>query len=81
MDILSYCFSISKKAKADEIFTKNKIIVYVFEMISSLNRFLKKSNPILKEKYSDKISSEISKMIDELESERYHFANSESVKT
>ncbi|CAD8171353.1 unnamed protein product [Paramecium octaurelia] len=81
MDILSYCFSISKKAKADEIFTKNKIIVYVFEMISSLNRFLKKSNPVLKEKYSDKISTEISKMIDELESERYHFANSESVKT
>lgn len=44
MDILSYCFTIPKKAKPDEIFTKNKIIVYVFEMISSLNRFLKKSN-------------------------------------
>ncbi|CAD8175909.1 unnamed protein product [Paramecium pentaurelia] len=81
MDILSYCFTIPKKAKPDEIFTKNKIIVYVFEMISSLNRFLKKSNQTQKEKYSDKISTEISKMIDELESDKYHFANSDSVKT
>ncbi|CAD8082287.1 unnamed protein product [Paramecium sonneborni] len=71
----------AKKAKPDEIFTKNKIIVFVFEMISSLNRFLKKSNPNLKEQYSEKISKEISKMIDELESDRYHFANSEAVKT
>lgn len=43
MSILLYCFSLPRKPKAEDAYIKNKIIVYIVEMISSLDRFLKKA--------------------------------------
>lgn len=80
MNILLYCFNIPRKPKAEDAFAKNKIIVYIFEMISSLNRFLKKSGKSEKKAvYFEKVPSEISKMIDELEIRKYNFAFSDFV--
>lgn len=57
MSILSYCFTLPRKPKAEEAYVKNKIIVYIVEMISSLDRFLKKAAVETNEKklYFDKV--------------------------